>query len=202
MHTEDIRALTERLHNLIAEEPQLAETICADLQRRLAPPVISIVAKSGTGKTTFIEKLIPQLNVRGLRVGVMKHHSHPTPFDVPGKDTYRHADAGADIVVGACPVQVAIFRQENGTADLDAVVARHFAGLDVVLTEGFARGPYPKIELHRAAHSAGLLCEPHELMALVTDESLPYTIPQFDLDDAAGVADLINDYCSNAGGIQ
>ncbi|MCS6843263.1 MAG: molybdopterin-guanine dinucleotide biosynthesis protein B, partial [Caldilineales bacterium] len=159
--------------------------------RRLAPPVVSVVAKSGTGKTTFLEKLIPALRRRGVRVGVLKHHGHPTPFDVPGKDTYRLAQAGAEVVIGASAVQVAIFRQEDGAADLDAVVARHAAGLDLVLTEGYKRGGYPKIEVHRAERSRELLCRPDELLALVTDTPWPLAVPQFGLDDADGVADLL-----------
>jgi molybdopterin molybdotransferase len=155
------------------------------------PPVVSFVAKSGTGKTTFLVKLIPELKVRGLRVGVLKHHAHPTPFDVPGKDTYRLAQAGADVVLGTSSVQVAVFHQEDGSADLDGIIARHFGGLDLVLAEGFKQGNYPKIEIHRAAHKAELLCEPGDLLALVTDEPLAYNLPQFDLEDAAAVADFL-----------
>ena len=155
------------------------------------PPVVSIVAKSGSGKTTFIEKLVPELKARGLSVGVIKHHGHPTLFDLPGKDTYRHFQAGADVVVGASAAQVAVFRHQDGAADLDAVIAEHFAGLDLVLTEGFKRGPYPKIEVHRAARSAELLCGPPELLAIVTDEPLAVSAPQFGLEDAGGVADLL-----------
>jgi molybdopterin molybdotransferase len=158
------------------------------------PSVISFVARSGTGKTTFLEKLIPELKARGLRVGVLKHHAHATPFDVPGKDSYRLAQAGADVVVGACAVQVAVFHQENGAADLDGLIARHFGGLDLVLAEGFKQGGHPKIEIHRAAAgqvSGKLLCEPGELIALVTDEPLANDVSQFDLDDAAGVADFL-----------
>jgi molybdopterin molybdotransferase len=166
---------------------------------RGGPSVISFVAKSGTGKTTFLEKLIPELKDRGLQVGVLKHHAHATPFDVPGKDSYRLAQAGADVVVGACAVQVAVFYQEDGAADLGGVIARHFGGVDLVLAEGFKKGDYPKIEIHRAAagHLSGvrdnteLLCEPGELIALVTDERLANHIPRFDLDDAAGVADFL-----------
>lgn len=152
------------------------------------PPIVSIVAKSGSGKTTFIEKLLPALKARGLSVGVIKHHGHPTLFDLPGKDTYRHFQAGADVVVGASAAQVAVFRRQDGAADLDAVIAEHFAGLDLVLTEGFKRGPYPKIEVHRAARSAEILCGPEELLAIVTDESLAVAAPQFGLEDAGGVA--------------
>lgn len=158
------------------------------------PPVVSFVAKSGTGKTTLMEKLIPELNARGLRVGVVKHHGHATPFDVPGKDTYRLAQAGAAVVVGACAVQVAVFRQENGAADLDQVIARHCAGLDLVLIEGYKRGPYPKVEVHRAARSNELLCGPDDLLALVSDEPWPYDVPQFGLEEVSRLAEFLADW--------
>lgn len=174
-----------------ALDPQAIVAVNQALMLLATPPVISVVAKSGTGKTTFIEKLVPELKARGLQVGVLKHHSHATPFDVPGKDTYRHAQAGADVVVGACAVQVAIFRQENGSEDLHAVIAQHFAGMDLVLTEGYKRGSYPKIEVHRSTRSPELLCRTQELIALVTDRHWPLEVPQFSLDDAGGVADLL-----------
>lgn len=149
------------------------------------------MAKSGTGKTTLLEKLLPELRARRLRVGVLKHHSHVSSFDIPGKDTYRLAAAGADVVVGASPVQVAVFRREDGSGDLDTVIANNFADVDVVLTEGYKRGSYPKIEVHRAARSTQLLCQPEELMAIVTDRPWDLPIPQFALDDAEGLGRLI-----------
>jgi molybdopterin-guanine dinucleotide biosynthesis protein B len=161
-------------------------------------PVVAFVARSGTGKTTFLEKLIPQLKARGLRLGVLKHHVHPVPFDVPGKDSYRLAQAGADVVVGACAVQVAVFYQEDGAADLDSVIARHLGGVDLVLAEGFKHGNHPKIEVCRAAHNARtasgspqLLCRPEELLAVVSDRPVEVDVPQFGLEDAAGVADFL-----------
>ncbi len=159
------------------------------------PPVISIVGKSGTGKTTLLEKLLRQLKERDLRVGVLKHHHRPSSFDVPGKDTYRLAAAGADVVAGVSPVQVAVFRREDGSGDLDRVIADTFRGMDVVLTEGHKRGPYPKIEVQRAARSRELLCQTDELMALVTDcpqEGFP--VPQIALDDALGLCGIIIDH--------
>lgn len=174
---------------LLTPDPPAAWSM--SLGQTSRPPVISCVAKSGSGKTTFLEKLIPELKARGLRVGLLKHHAHATPFDLPGKDTYRLAQAGAEVVVGACPVQVAVFRQEDGTIDLDSVITRHLGEQDLVLTEGFKRGDYPKVEIHRAAHNSELLCDPDELLALVTDEPLAYQVPQFDLDDATGVAEFL-----------
>ncbi len=157
------------------------------------PPAVSIVAKSNTGKTTLLEALLPILKSRGLQVGVLKHHSHQSSFDVPGKDTYRLAEAGADIVVGASPVQVAVFRRENGSGDLDAVLGSHFAGMDLVLIEGYKRGPYPKIEVHRAARSRDLICGLDELLAVVSDQSwkLPSSMPLFRLDDPLPLAHFL-----------
>ncbi|GBD85899.1 molybdopterin-guanine dinucleotide biosynthesis adapter protein [bacterium BMS3Abin02] len=162
--------------------------------RTFKPPVVSIVAKSGTGKTTLLEKLLPELKGHGLAVGVLKHHSHLSSFDVPGKDTYRLAEAGADVVVGASPVQVAVFRRENGSGDLDAVIAQNFAGMDLVLTEGYKRGTYPKIEVHRSERSDELLCDVTEMLALVTDQPWDLPVPQFDLDDVVGLAGFLQHY--------
>lgn len=161
------------------------EALAAVMAPLLAPSVVSIVAKSGTGKTTFMEKLIPELKARGLRVGVLKHHGHATSFDAPGKDTDRLAQAGADVVIGASALQVAVFDQQNGSDDLGAVIARYGAALDLLLTEGYKRGAYPKIEIHRAER------RPDELLALVSDTPWSLTVPCFPLDDAAGVADFL-----------
>lgn len=160
--------------------------------------VVSVVAKSGTGKTTLLEALIPYLKAQGLRVGLLKHHSHVSSFDTPGKDTHRLAEAGADVVVGASPVQVATFRRESGSDDLDAVIARHLGDTDFVLTEGYKRGPYPKIEVHRSGRSEELLCLPDEMLALVSDRSWSIPVPQFDLDDAPGLAQFLVDWLAGS----
>ncbi|MGD8804984.1 MAG: molybdopterin-guanine dinucleotide biosynthesis protein B [Chloroflexota bacterium] len=165
------------------------------------PLVISFVSWSGVGKTTFLEKLVPELKKLGLRVGVLKHHAHATPFDVPGKDTYRLSEAGADIVVGASPVQTAIFIPGDASADLDAVIRRHLMDVDLVLLEGYSRGNYRKIEVYRSDRGGqdnaddGLLCDVTELLAVATDVrlALPETIRQFGLDDPAGVANLLSE---------
>jgi molybdopterin-guanine dinucleotide biosynthesis protein MobB len=192
-------SLTDLPDNPLTLERTALLALVDAVAQRLAPPVVSFVAKSGTGKTTFLEKLLPELKARGLRVGVLKHHGHPTSFDAPGKDTDRLAQAGADVVIGVSAVQVAVFRQEDGAADLDAVIARHAAGLDLLLTEGYKRGPYPKIEINRAGRSMALLCPADELLALVSDMLWPLPTPQFDLDDAAGVADFLVQWLASGG---
>jgi len=152
------------------------------------PPIVSMVARSNTGKTTVLEGLLPDLKSAGLRVAVVKHHHHTSSFDTHGKDTFRLAEAGADLVVGVSPVQVATFSRETGSDDLDLVIARHCAGYDLVITEGYKRGDYPKIEVHRAARSTELLCDFGEMLALVTDTGWDTDVPQFSLDDTNGLA--------------
>ncbi|MCS7038757.1 MAG: molybdopterin-guanine dinucleotide biosynthesis protein B [Anaerolineae bacterium] len=171
--------------------PQALSAVVQAALARLRPPVVSVVARSGTGKTTFLEALVRELMGRGLRVGVLKHHAHPTPFDTPGKDTYRLAEAGAAVVIGVGPVEVAVFRREGGAERVDAVITREAAGLDLVLTEGYRRGPYPKIELHRSTRSDTLLCQADELLALVSDRRWLLAVPQFGWEDTAGVADFL-----------
>ncbi len=160
----------------------------------MPPPIVSIVAKSGTGKTTLLEGLIPNLKSRGLKIGIVKHHSHLSSFDTPGKDTHRLAEAGAEIVVGISPVQVAVFNRENGSDDLDTVIRRYFHGLDLVLTEGYKRGPHPKIEVHRSTRSNELLCHPDEMLALVTDRAWSLPVPQFSPSDATGLANFVTEW--------
>ena len=162
------------------------------------PPIVSVVARSKTGKTTFIEALLPELKQAGLRVAVVKHHHHTSSFDTPGKDTHRLAEAGADLVLGISPVQVATFSREPGSADLDAVIARHCADFDLVITEGYKRGVHPKIEVHRAERSPELLCSFGEMLALVTDAEWDTDVPQFDLDDAVGMAAYLTRWLDSA----
>jgi len=104
------------------------------------------------------------------------------------------------VVVGASAAQIAIFRRSQvaGSPDLDAVIARHLGDVDLVLTEGYKRGPYPKIEVHRSARSNELLCTEDELLALVSDSTWPLATRQFDLEDTAGLADFLIDWLDTA----
>ena len=97
-------------------------------------PVIGFSAYSGVGKTTVMEKVIRILTARGVRVGVVKHDGHGFDMDRPGKDTYRHARAGAQTVVIASPDQTAVLK--NAGTDLDACL-QWFSGVDIILVEGF-----------------------------------------------------------------
>ncbi|HID86308.1 MAG TPA: molybdopterin-guanine dinucleotide biosynthesis protein B [Anaerolineae bacterium] len=155
-------------------------------------PIISVVGKSGAGKTTFLERLIPELKGRGYRVAVVKHDVHGFEVDVPGKDSWRMAQAGSDAVVIAGPRKLALIRGLEREMTLGEIAAL-LPDADIILTEGYKRGTAPKIEVSRRAVSQELLCTEEELVALVTDQPFPLEVPQFDLDDAAGVVDLLEE---------
>ncbi|MGQ9567280.1 MAG: molybdopterin-guanine dinucleotide biosynthesis protein B [Anaerolineae bacterium] len=153
-------------------------------------PALSVVGKSDSGKTTLLEKLIPELKRRGYRVAVIKHDVHGFQIDIPGKDSWRFQRAGADQVLIAAPDKLAHVRRLEHELPLEEILAQ-IAGVDLVLTEGYKRGPLPKIEVSRRERSQELLCSEGELFAIVSDQRFPLDVPQFDLDDAAGLADLI-----------
>jgi molybdopterin-guanine dinucleotide biosynthesis protein B len=103
------------------------------------PPLITIIGKSGTGKTTFLVKLIPALKQHGYKIGTIKHHSHRGfEVDKPGKDSWQHAQAGSDHVIIAAPDKIASYRLIAAELDLDEI-AREMADVDLVLVEGYKR---------------------------------------------------------------
>lgn len=154
-------------------------------------PFISVVGKSNVGKTTFLEKLVKELKDRNYRVATIKHDSHGFDIDVPGKDTWRMAKAGSDVVVISSPNKMAIIKRTDQELSLDQLEAQIMGGVDIILTEGYKRGDKPKIEISRAAVSNQLLCSKEELLAVVTDQHFDVDVPYFGLDDAPGVADYL-----------
>lgn len=153
-------------------------------------PVISIVGKSDSGKTTLLEKLLREAKRRNWRVATVKHDVHGFDMDKPGKDTWRHAQAGADLVVISSPQKIAILESVPEDQELDAVIAR-IRGVDLIFTEGYKRGNKPKIEVSRSSMHQELLCGPEELIAIASDVTFDKGVPCYDLDDAAGLCDLI-----------
>ena len=164
--------------------------------RVLSTPVVSVVARSGTGKTTFLESLIPRLKARGLRVALLKHDGHTFQMDTPGKDTHRFAAAGADAVAIADASQCAIFLPRARAFTPEEIIPR-LPEVDLVLTEGYHTLPYPKLELHRAAVPGALRSPEEELLAVLTDEALETAAPQLPLDDWDGCADLLCRYVAD-----
>ena len=152
------------------------------------PALVAVVAKSDTGKTTFIEKLIPELLKLGLRVGTVKHDAHSFEIDHPGKDSWRHGQAGAHAYVVASREKLAYIARLDGEMPLADIARRFFADFDLVVAEGYKRSAPHCVEIFRlGAGHAEPLCSPGEALALVTDASLEHE-HRFGLEDAAGVA--------------
>ena len=157
--------------------------------------VVSFVAKSGTGKTTILEKVIARLKERGYRVGGVKHDAHRFDIDHPGKDSYRLTAAGADTMLISSPDKLAMIKKHTAAPSIEEILSNYFNDVDIVLTEGFKKSSMPKIELHRKERSATLLCRGEEfdptLVAVASDEQLELDVPVLDLNDPLKVADFI-----------
>jgi molybdopterin-guanine dinucleotide biosynthesis protein B len=157
-------------------------------------PIVSIVGKADSGKTTFLEKLIAELTSRGWRVATVKHHSHTDEdVDVVGKDSWRHRQAGASISVVASGAQIGMVREVDREPTLDEIAEMIGDEVDLILTEGYKRAGRNRIEVSRVARSDTLVCEPDEAIAIVTDNEAfdPFSMCLFGLDEADAVADFI-----------
>ena len=132
------------------------------------PRVISFVGRSGSGKTTLLEGVIRSLTQHGMRVGVVKHHSHDIELDVPKKDSWRHAQAGAVATVVSGPSQFALMRRVDREMSL-AELIELLPNVDIVLTEGFRADADTCVEVLRNARSTEPVCPAEKLSAIVTD---------------------------------
>ncbi|WP_295586849.1 molybdopterin-guanine dinucleotide biosynthesis protein B [uncultured Oscillibacter sp.] len=140
--------------------------------------VYVFAAWSGTGKTAYLERLIPYLNQLGLTAAVVKHDVHGLALDRPGKDSHRLFAAGAEATAVVCGGEVLLHRRAEPS--LEEVLAL-LPPTDLVLVEGFKSSHYPKIAVCRAA-SGKPLAAPEECLAVVTDTALDVPCPQFPLD--------------------
>ena len=152
------------------------------------PALVAIVGKSDSGKTTLIETVVPELVKLGLRVGAVKHDAHSFEIDHPGKDSWRHGQAGAHAYAIASPERLAFITRLYGEMPLTDIARRFFAGFDLVVAEGYKRTAPYRVELFRVgAGHADPLCGPGEAIALVTDSTLQHE-HTFRLEDGAGLA--------------
>ena len=171
-------------------EPGGPETAVPGRTRAAAtagPAVLGVVGRPNNGKTTLIERLIPEFTRRGLRVGAVKRVAQ-LEIDVPGKDSWRHAQAGADAYTVASSSRVAFVTRLRDDATLDEIVARYFEAFDLVICEGYRREARHVVEVFRSgAGHEFMVCEPDKPLALVTDAALdhPHT---FGLDDTPALA--------------
>ena len=142
--------------------------------------ILLVVGRKKRGKTTLVEQLIPQFKDRGYRVGSIKYTTGDHIFDIPGKDSFRHARAGAESTLILSPNKVALFSDHRPGRDLDELFGFIFRGYDLIIGEGFKDAPYAKIEVMDASRDEIPLCTPEDkLMAVVCDKKLDLPVPVF-----------------------
>ena len=162
--------------------------------------VVGFAGFSGSGKTTLVERLIPSLKMRGLRVSVVKHAHHKFDIDHPGKDTHRHREAGAFEVVVASNQRLALIREFEQPAQLTVhhLIAELYEGVDWVLVEGFKESDVHKIEVWRGASGKPALYPDDDFIVAIATDS-PAQLPQatlrpvLDLNDPEAVAQWLMD---------
>lgn len=157
-------------------------------------PYVSFSAKSGTGKTTYLEKLVACLKERGLRIALIKHDAHGFELDQPGKDSYRLRKAGVDTMILSGPDQtVQISRHTAGEPSLKQLLSS-IQGVDLILIEGYKFGAQPKIQLLRKGYSETPVGNPENTIAYVADfpyDPVPSDLPVFDLNDPQNLAEYL-----------
>jgi molybdopterin-guanine dinucleotide biosynthesis protein MobB len=162
-------------------------------------PALSFIAKSKTGKTTILEKVIKELTGRGYRVGSIKHHPHDFDIDKEGKDSYRLTRAGASPMVISSPEKLALIDagRENELSLLE-ITNRFMGEVDLLITEGYKKENLPKIEIHRGEKRAALISVSEKgeildplLIAVISDTPKKLEVPVFDLNNPTPICDFI-----------
>lgn len=155
------------------------------------PAVVSIVGHSNSGKTTLIEKLIPELKSRGYRVATIKRAQEITLGDM-GRDNRRHLQAGSEVAIVSSPEEMVLVKPVASAMTIDEIVPFLGEDYDIIITEGFKQDDAPKIEVHRK-ETGPPLKDLKKLFAIVTDEPLKTKTRQFSFDDIKGLADLLEE---------
>lgn len=161
--------------------------------------VFAISGVKNSGKTTLITSLIPVLNDKGYRVAVIKHDGHDFQADVPGKDSYRHKEAGAHAtVIFSGTKYMTVVNSEEAC---ETQFIELFSDIDIIILEGFKDSQYKKLEVVRSSNSSESVCDPNTLMALITDGDLTVSgIPVFNINSISEIADFIEKKMLNARG--
>ncbi len=154
------------------------------------PPIVSVIGKSKSGKTTLIEKLIKELKSRGYHVATIKHAPQGVSFDEPDKDSWRHLQAGSETVFISSPDKIVLIKPVAQEPTLDEIARLLGEDYDIILTEGFKQGSAPKIEVHRK-EAGPPFKDIKKLIAIVTDEPLETKARQFSPEDVKNLADLL-----------
>jgi len=156
------------------------------------PSVLALIGRPNCGKTTLIEKLIPALVEKGVRVGTVKHHHGEIQMDTPGKDTWRHKQAGAQVVLLSSPSGIGLIQDTAGDTPVENLVSSYFQKVDLVIAEGYKWSTLPKIEVFRSTLYDEPMQEPGEtLIGMVSDVEIRPDLPWFRPEDVVLLADFI-----------
>ncbi|MCL4427522.1 MAG: molybdopterin-guanine dinucleotide biosynthesis protein B [Deltaproteobacteria bacterium] len=167
------------------------------------PGAVSFIAKSGTGKTTLIVKIIKILSDRGYKVSSVKHTDHDFEADIPGKDSWRHKNAGAFSTMLISKDKTAFFSDVDSSfdAEIAAVISKYFNGSDIVIVEGFKDLKIKKIELLRKDIEGGLkpkfISDPNLILVCADEFIKDLETPQIDINDSEKIADFIEKHIIN-----
>ncbi|OQW62874.1 MAG: molybdopterin-guanine dinucleotide biosynthesis protein MobB [Proteobacteria bacterium HN_bin10] len=157
----------------------------------MAPHIISFVGRSNSGKTTLIERLIPELVRAGYRVATVKHAGHGFDLDTEGKDSWRHKRAGASAVLVLSKGSLAMFKDVPEETKLTELRDRYLDNsIDLIIAEGWKSEGYPKIVVIRD-QAGEVPVSPDGLLAVVSNKPIQYHVPLFDPDDIPKIADFI-----------
>ena len=158
--------------------------------------VFGFAGWSGSGKTTLIEQLIPRFTQRGLKISLIKHAHHNFDVDKPGKDSYRHREAGCQEVLVSSGRRWVLMHELRGAEEptLDQQISR-ISPCDLLLIEGYKTDPLPKLEIYREENAKPFLYpQDHHIVGIASDVPVKSTLPVFDLNDHQAIARFVLDF--------
>jgi molybdopterin-guanine dinucleotide biosynthesis protein B len=159
------------------------------------PVILSFVGHSNSGKTSLITQLIPQIVKKDIRVGIVKHAGSPINIDRKGKDSHKLFESGADPTMVCNKDHLALFSKTKPTDGLDQLAKRYFYDNDLLLTEGFKKEKYPKIEVYQYSDKNKPICfYDNTVEAIITDHPYIWHIPQFPSNDIDHIVEWIVAY--------
>lgn len=170
--------------------------------------IFGVVGWKNSGKTTLVERLVAEIAGRGVSVSTLKHAHHAFDIDHPGKDSWRHRQAGAREVLISSGQRWALMhelagapREREPEPPLETLLAK-LAPVDLVLVEGYKRDGHPKLEAHRIETGQPLIAADESTIRAVASnagaaplDGVDPALPRFDLDDVAAIADFVLEHC-------
>jgi molybdopterin-guanine dinucleotide biosynthesis protein B len=151
-----------------------------------------VVGRKKRGKTTLVEKLVPEFKKRGYKVGTIKYTTMDHQFDTPGKDSFRHTQSGAGTTLVLSPNSIALFSSDLRKKEPDELFKLFFQDYDLIIGEGFKNSTYPKIEILDSSKDTEPLCSAKDnLIALVCSNKMEYSVPVFSLEQIKPLVDFL-----------